>query len=67
MVHIACSTAIVSKGECNKGMYAYHHGVCLATAGDSICKYGTIDAIYGGLDHPFTCAGVDLHRSQELL
>ena len=39
----------------------HHHGVCLAAAGNSICKDGTIDAIHRGLDYPFTCTGIDLH------
>ncbi len=40
---------------------AHHHCVGFATAGDTICKDGTIDAIHRRLHNPLTCAFIHLH------
>ncbi len=44
---------------------AHHHCVGFATAGDTICKDGTIDAIHRRLHNPLTCAFVHLHALRQ--
>ena len=71
-VYIAVSVPEVSMGAPMKSkgvhdicMCFHHHCVCLATAGDSVSKYGSIDAIHRGLHHPFACASIHLHWQQK--
>ncbi len=53
--------AATAKAAADAIYCAHHHCVGFATAGDTICKYGTIDAIHRRLHNPLTCAFVHLH------
>ena len=59
--HIATSNRAKAKAAADVVHCAHHHCMGFATAGDTICKDGTIDAIHRRLHNPLTCAFVHLH------
>ncbi len=55
------AAAATAKAAADALHRAHHHRVGFATAGDTICKDSTIDAIHRRLHNPLTCAFVHLH------